>query len=126
MDQDQANTLWQLEERFWLGSADFYSAALAPDALMVLPQPAGILDRASTIESIGSGNRWRKVSFQQQHLVSAGTEAAVLIYLARAERDTSGSSYLAQCSSTYIRDQGRWLLLAHHQAPLGEVAGGRA
>lgn len=119
MDQDQAKALWQLEEQFWLGAADFYSATLASNALMVLPQPAGILDRGSTIASISSGNRWRKVSFQQQHLVSASSETAVLVYLAHAERDAPGLSYVAQCSSTYVCDQGQWLLAVHHQAATG-------
>lgn len=123
MDQEQAKALWQLEERFWLGSADFYSATLAPNALMVLPQPAGVLDRVSTVASIRSGNRWRKVSFQQQHLVSVSPETAVLVYLAHAERDAPGASYVAQCSSTYVRDRGQWLLAVHHQALAGQASG---
>ena len=124
---DKAKALWQLEEQFWLGSSDFYSTALAPDALMVLPQPAGILDRAATIKSIGSGNRWLKVSFQKKHLVSAGSAAAVLAYLAHADRGTPDSAYVAQCTSTYVREHGQWLLVVHHQAPpAGQGNGGHA
>lgn len=118
MDQEQAKALWQLEQRFWLDSADFYAAALAPDALMVLPQPAGILDRDATIAAIGSGQRWREVAFTQKHLVPAGAATAVLVYLARAARDAPGSPYVAQCSSTYVRDRERWRLVVHHQAPV--------
>ena len=126
MDQEQTQVLWRLEEQFWLGSEDFYSNALAPAALMVLPQPAGVLDRASTIESIRSGNRWRKVSFQEQHLVPAGFDTAVLAYLARAERDDPAFPYLARCTSTYARARGQWLLVVHHQAPAGGADAGRA
>lgn len=118
---DKTTALWQLEEQFWLGSSDFYSTTLAPDALMILPQPAGVLDRAATIESIRSGNRWRKVSFQGKRLVSAGPDAAVLVYLARADRGTPDSAYVAQCTSTYVRIQQQWLLVVHHQAPAGDV-----
>jgi hypothetical protein len=123
---DKAKALWQLEEQFWLGSSDFYSTALAPDALMVLPQPAGILDRAATIQSIGSGNRWHKVSFQKKRLVSAGPAAAVLVYLAHADRGAPDSAYVAQCTSTYVREHEQWLLVVHHQAPASQGNGGHA
>lgn len=117
MHQDQATELWQLEEKFWLGSADFYAATLAPEALMVLPPPAGILQRAATIDSLRSGNRWRKVSFAHRHLVFPGSTVAALAYVAHADRGMPGTSYVAQCSSTYLCDQGRWLLVMHHQTP---------
>lgn len=120
---DLAKALWQLEEQFWLGSADFYSATLAPDALMVLPQPAGTLDRAATISAIRSGNRWHDVSFEDRHLVPVGTSAAVLAYVASAHRDTSDPAYVAQCTSTYVREDVRWLLVVHHQAPVGQENG---
>jgi len=123
---DVAQTLWQLEEQIWLGSADFYSATLAPDALMVLPQPAGTLDRAATISSIRSGSRWQDVSFENRHLVPAGTSAAVLAYVASADRDTSHPAYVAQCTSTYVREGERWLLVVHHQAPVGQENGNKA
>ena len=45
MKQDE--DLWKKEERFWLGDAEFYEQALAPDAIMVLPPPAGILDHGN-------------------------------------------------------------------------------
>lgn len=118
MSQDVAKTLWQLEEQFWLGAVDFYAKTLAPDALMVLPQPVGVLGRDATIESIRAGNRWQNVAFTQQSSVSAGEATVVLIYVAHADRGAPNTSYVAQCSSTYAREQGRWLLAAHHQSPL--------
>jgi hypothetical protein len=108
--------LWRLEERFWLGSAGFYEEALAAQALMVLPSPAGVLDRAATIEAIRSAPRWRKVAFRQRFHAQPGEGTAVLAYVAEADRGETGSSYVAQCSSTYVRDGGRWLLALHQQA----------
>lgn len=120
MQQIQTETLWQLEEQFWLGSPDFYEATLASDALMVLPPPVGVLERDATIASIRSGARWRNVTFEQQCMALVG-EAAVLVYTAHADRGASNTAYVAQCSSTYVRAQGQWQLLAHHQSSVGQA-----
>ncbi|HEU4665629.1 MAG TPA: nuclear transport factor 2 family protein [Dokdonella sp.] len=117
MHQDQAQALWQLEEQFWTGPADFYEAHLAPEALMVLPPPAGVLDRAATIESIRTGARWRHVAFEQQRIAASGASTVVLAYVARADRGPPDTTYAAQCSSTYARSDGAWLLVMHHQTP---------
>lgn len=115
MKQDEE--LWQLEEQFWLGGPDFYERTLAPDALMVLPQPAGVLDRVATVTSIRSGSRWQNVNLKEQRHVQASRDTAVLSYTAQADRGSPETSYVAQCSSTYVRDSGRWLLVVHHQTP---------
>lgn len=118
MDQEQTHALWQLEEQFWLGSTEFYDARLAPDALMVLPPPAGVLDRAATIASIREGGRWRDVSLGQRHVATSGAATAVLAYVARADQGSPESAYAAQCSSTYVREGEQWRLLLHQQTPL--------
>src|SRR5690606_20509551 len=111
----QAQDLWRLEEQFWTGDAAFYERALAPDALMVLPAPVGVLGRAATIESIRSAPRWRKVSFMRQHHAAPGADIVVLAYEVQADRGDDASSYAAQCSSTYVRIGGSWRLALHHQ-----------
>lgn len=121
MDQDQAATLWQLEQQFWTGSAAFYEGQLAPEALMVLPEPVGVLDRAATVASISAAPRWRSVSFAEQRCVFPGADAAVLAYLAHGDRG-GGSAYAARCSSTYVRHEDQWLLALHHQSALGRHA----
>ena len=118
MKQDE--DLWKKEERFWLGDADFYEQALAPDAIMVLPPPAGILDHAATIESIRSGTRWRAVSFSKKFCRYPTSDTAIIVYVARANRDEPGSGYLAQCSSTYAHGDKGWQLVLHHQTPAGQ------
>jgi uncharacterized protein YchJ len=114
--------LWQLEEQFWLGGVDFYQRTLAPDALMVLPQPVGVLDRTATVSSIRSGARWQNINMHEKHHVQASADTAVLTYLAQADRGNAETSYAAQCSSTYVRVNGRWLLVLHHQTPAGQPA----
>lgn len=120
VEMNQDKELWRLEEQFWIGSAEFYERTLAPDAFMVFPQPAGILDRAATIKSISSGARWRTASFNEQHCVMPASDTAVLVYAAQADRGEPGSEYTAQCSSTYIRGKDGWQLVLHHQTPAGQ------
>ena len=116
---NQEKDLWQLEEQFWLGDAEFYKHMLAEGALMVLPQPVGILDRAATINSISAGARWQTVTFSQQRCVFQGSGIAVLVYCAQADRGEADSEYAAQCSSTYVGVKYGWQLVLHHQTPLG-------
>lgn len=118
MDRDEQ--LWQLEKQFWLGDAAFYERTLAPQALMVLPPPAGVLGRAATIDSIRSGARWRDVSFDDRHLVPVARDTVVLAYAARADRGDGEAVYTARCSSVYVRGDRDWHLALHHQTPMGE------
>ena len=121
---NEEKELWQLEQQFWLGGPAFYERTLAPDALMVLPQPAGTLDRATTIESIRSGTRWRSIKFTEQRHVFPVRNTAILVYAVEADRDNADTSYFAHCSSTYIHDDGRWLLVLHHQTPADQSGDG--
>jgi hypothetical protein len=118
--------LWRLEERFWLDGADFHTRTLAPDALMVLPPPAGVLDRAASVESIRSAARWRRVDMDQRRHAQVSADTAILAYVAKADRGGSDAPYEAQCGSTYVRVQGRWLLALHQQTPLGQAGGAGA
>jgi len=118
--------LWRLEEEFWLGDADFYERTLTSCALMVLPQPAGILDRAATVQSIRSGPRWQNVFFTDQRHAGPNSNTAVLAYTVQADRGSTDSAYAAQCSSTYVQINGGWQLALHHQTPIGQHGDGRA
>ena len=42
MAEKLEDVLFALEERFWLGGADYYRGNLADAALMVFPDPAGV------------------------------------------------------------------------------------
>lgn len=110
-------TIWALEEQCWLGDSAFYEQILADDALMVLPAPAGMLDRAATIESIRAAPRWKRVAFAEQRSLRPTQDTAVLAYLAEAERGGREPTYRALCSSTYARIADSWRLVLHHQTP---------
>lgn len=111
--------LWQLEKRFWIGGADFYEHHLASGALMVFPEPAGVLDRKATLESIQSGGRWKHVLFTGKRLIAPAESTSILVYSVKADRGSSDTAYSAQCSSTYVFSSGDWLLALHQQTPTG-------
>jgi hypothetical protein len=110
--------LWRLEREFWLGGAEVYERSLAPGARMVLPPPAGVLQRDATIRSIREGGRWKGVEFSGCQYESPADGIAILVYRADADRGTPASRYAAQCSSTYLRSGTAWQLVLHHQTPL--------
>ncbi|WP_156899766.1 nuclear transport factor 2 family protein [Luteimonas mephitis] len=108
---------WQLEEQFWTSGADFYDQRLGRNALMVFPEPAGVLDRKATLESLQSGARWKNVSFTNKKFAMPAQSTAVLVYSVQADRGGSGTAYSAQCSSTYVHSSGDWQLALHQQTP---------
>lgn len=110
--------LWQLEEQFWTRGADFYEHHLANDALMVFPEPAGVLERKAILESIQSGGRWKQVTLTNKRLVAPAKSISILVYLAKADRGGSDTAYSAQCSSTYVFSSDGWLLALHQQTPI--------
>lgn len=115
--QRHADPLWELEERFWRDGAEVYERNLAPGALMVLPPPAGVLDRQATIDAIRSAPRWRHAALQERQQAH-WEHAAALTYLARANRGEEDAAYVARCSSFYVREGDRWLLALHQQTPV--------
>ena len=116
MDDDQ---LWEIERALWLQGVDTYEQRLAPEVLLVFPPPTGSLDRGQTLAAIGAAPRWHRVAFHNQRTAKPVTGMRVLAYLVTANRDGEPAPYVATCSSTYLRRNGRWLLAAHQQSPMG-------
>lgn len=110
--------LWKVEEEFWRGDAAYYEKGLAPNAMMVFPAPAGVMDKVSSIEAIRSAPRWQSVEFRDARCLSAAGQTRILIYRALAKRTQDEASYEALCSSVYIQRQREWQLLLHQQTPL--------
>ncbi|MEI7036689.1 nuclear transport factor 2 family protein [Fulvimonas yonginensis] len=113
--------IWTLEASFWKDGPDFYEEHLAPDVLMVLPSPVGVLGRAETIDAIRASVRWRNVRFSGKRLVRAGDGVSIISYVGSADRGGPDSSYSAQCSSTYVLSETGWKLVAHQQTPLHDA-----
>ncbi len=107
--------LWEMEESFWLDGPDFYERSMAPDPRMVFPAPAGILAGEEILEGLRQAPRWKSVGFQDRTETIFG-DTVVIAYRATGERDGE-APYIALCSTTYVRDDGKWALLAHQQTP---------
>ena len=107
--------LWDMEKSFWLDGPDFYERSLAADARMVFPTPVGILAGEQIIESLTQAPRWDSVVFHDR--TQACIEStSVLAYKATGQR-SGQEPYVALCASTYVKVDGRWVLIAHQQTP---------
>lgn len=111
-DQDD---LWDLEERFWTGGADSARQMSAKYAVYVVPYPAGILQGDALWREKEVAQRWRSVVMSDRYLSRQG-DIAVMAYRVSAERSDM-PIYEALCTSTYLKDDEKWLRLAHQQTP---------
>ena len=103
--------LWDCERGFWLDGSAHYDRHLAPDARMVFPEPAGMLDVAQIMQGLDGAPRWDAVEFDAQHISRHG-DTVVLSYAATGQRQGS-APYRALWSSTYARQGDDWKLLMH-------------
>jgi hypothetical protein len=113
-------TLLELERQLWNADEEFYRETLSEDAVMVFPDPTGILERSAVLESLGGADRWRRVEFDDERLVEVDDDVLQLVYRAVAERSGDGSEYTALITTTYVTAGGSWQLLTHQQTPVGE------
>lgn len=114
-DAEAAAVLWALEHRFWTEGADSARQMTARDAIYVFADPAGILQGSAMWREAEVAQRWRSVTMRDHH-VCLHRDIAILAYRVCAERgDATRQETL--CSSTYLRQAGTWLRLAHQQTP---------
>ena len=111
-----AGDLIALEEQFWKGDADFYRQRLTAEALMVFPDPVGVLGKEETVASISQATRWRDVELTEVNVVMLATDAALLVYRATARRAEQATD-VTRASSVYVRQEGVWTLAFHQQTP---------
>jgi hypothetical protein len=113
-------SLLELERQLWNADEEFYRDTLSEDAVMVFPEPTGVLDRSSVLESLGGADRWRRIEFEDERLVEVDDAVVQLVYRAVAERSGDGSEYTAFITTTYVRTNGSWRLVSHQQTPIEE------
>lgn len=116
---ESRESILALERRPWNADETFYRETLSEEAVLVLPEPTGVLDRPAALESVGDGDRWRRVDVADERLVDVGSDAVQVIYRARAERSEDGSEYAALVTTTSVREDGSWRLVSHQQTPVG-------
>jgi hypothetical protein len=104
-----------MEERFWTGGADSARQMIAKGAVFVFPYPAGILQGDALWREKDVAQRWRTVVMSDRYFTREG-DVAALAYRVSAERNCD-PILEAYCTSTYLRDDERWLRLTHQQTP---------
>jgi hypothetical protein len=113
-------SLLELERELWNADEAFYREVLSTDAVMVFPEPTGVLAGTDILESIGTGERWRRIDFSDVRLVEIREGVRQLVYRADAKRSEDGSEYSALITTTYVRTGGDWTLVAHQQTPIDD------
>ena len=109
-----SEALWKAEQAFWTESAVEAIRALDEAAIMVFG-PTGILQGRAIGDSLRDAPRWDGVRMQDRHATESD-DVTILAYRATASRE--GTDYSALCSSTWIRRDEGWRLIAHQQTPL--------
>ena len=109
--------LFSLEEKFWTEGTDYYRRHLAYAAIMVFPDPAGVLVKDEIASSLGKTARWSQVALEEHRLLELSDAAAVVTYKATASRP-EGGTYVARASSAYVHDGRAWKLAFHQQTPV--------
>lgn len=116
------NELIELEQQGWKAlstegdaSKDFYASVLREDAVMLFPGGIFIEGRESILESLGA-QPWETFEIENPKLVSLTPNTRTLVYRVTARRK-GNQPYVAQVSSTYVRDRD-WKLVVHQQTPV--------
>jgi len=108
--------LLTLERGFWdaIRDPDFYREHMADDGLAVFS--VGIMGKDAAIASTSGAEvaKWSDVALSNARVIELTPDSAVLVYEGSARRD--GGSYAANCSSAYVKRDGRWLMALHQQS----------
>lgn len=113
--------LFRIEQKFWTQGSKFFDRNLAYAAIMVFPEPVGVLPREQILASLARQQRWTRVTFEEHRLLELSDRTALVTYKATARRD-DGEPYVVHASSAYVRDGGSWKLAFHQQTPVAKVA----
>lgn len=116
-------SLWSMEQQFWLEGAEFHAQHLTDDCVLLLPPPAGVLAKEAAVALIRESPRWAGVRFGGRRVLRIHDRVLLLAYSASAHRRKELTVYRALVSSLYVNRDGAWSL-AFHQQTLDEVLSG--
>ncbi|MEO7386701.1 MAG: hypothetical protein ABIX37_07195 [Gammaproteobacteria bacterium] len=116
-------TLWDLEQKFWLEGAEFHTRHLTDDCVLLLPQPAGVLSKDAAVALVRETAPWTGVRFGGRRLLRLHDRIILLAYTASAHRRKELTTYRALASSVYVNRDGDWRRNFHQQT-LDEVLSG--
>ena len=109
----EQSVLWDMEEHFWTSGADNARATTATNAVMVFPNPPGILKGEQIWTHLRKRIGWRSVVMVERRVTQC-RDIAILTYRVSAEK-ADVPIFKALCASTYFHDDDRWLRISHQQ-----------
>lgn len=112
------STILDLERRFWAaaGDPDFYREWLADDGVMAFH--IGVLDKGAVVDAMSGVSEWASFTIDDPVLTRVSDDVVALTYTTEAFGDGDDEPYRAAITSVYVRRDGRWLLILHHQSPM--------
>jgi hypothetical protein len=111
--------LTEIEQGFWTGGEDYFSAHLDEKCLLAFPQMAGTYSREDVAATAKDPLRWRDFSSERKGFLQPTAGTALVTYEARAVRG-NGEPYHALVSTLYVRRDDGWKMAFHGQAPLAD------
>jgi hypothetical protein len=108
--------LFSLEEKFWTEGPEYFGSNLAPAAIMVFPDPTGVLVRDEIAASLRGAARWSEVALEEHRVLELGERTAMVTYKATAIRP-GADPYVARAASAYVHDGSAWKMAFHQQTP---------
>lgn len=109
--------LFDLEEGFWEGDAEFYRLNADEKCLVAFPGMVDVLDNEALAGTVKDDDRWKDVAFSAEKLFCPTPTVAVIAYEATA-RKAGGEPQRSSVTSGYIERDGKWKLAWHHHTPL--------
>ncbi|CTQ51127.1 hypothetical protein [Jannaschia donghaensis] len=107
--------LWTLERRLWIEGTDAFAELMDIEAVMVFPEPIGILFDGDILSEMDVAARWDEIEMSRK--VDRRRDALVILnYVAQARRG-DGTSYRAMCTSVWQQMDVGYRIVSHHQTP---------
>jgi hypothetical protein len=114
-----------LERGFWTGNAEFYRQNLDAVCVTAFTEMAGAFKKDEVAGMIKDSDRWRDLDIDVKAFLEPVPGLALLTYQVRATRK-SGEPYAAVVSSGYVKRDGAWKMVLHHQTPLDAAKPGKS
>lgn len=81
---DLLETLLEIERGFWEGGADFHEAHMTQNALLVFPEPVGVMTAERSLQATANSARWTRVTHKDPRLLRMTDTSVMVIYKAVA------------------------------------------
>lgn len=114
------DTLYAIEEGFWLQGRDHFLAHLDEHCLLAFPQAAEMHGARSRDEVAATAStqpgRWTDLKITDRQMLQPTPDVAIISYRADVKR-FDGEPYPALVSSAYVRRADGWKLAFHQHSP---------